>query len=91
MIDEGKDSGPVFKLKSSDATASLTVDFWELLQLKVRSFIEIGLSIDAAVRAARSYYDIPQYHPGLEDAKLDGASTIARAMDAWTGHKKIAD
>jgi len=48
------------------------------------------LSLDEAVESTRGFYGIKRYNPGFEDAKLDGAATIARAMDAWPS-KKIAD
>jgi len=91
--DKSKDAevGPVFKLKSSDATASLLVDTWIEMQLQTRSFMHVGLSLDEAVESTRGFYGIKRYHPGFDDAKLDSAAAIARAMDAWTGTKKVAD
>ena len=87
-----KDAGePMFLLKSSDATASLLVDTWIEMQLQTRSFMHVGLSLDEAVESTRGFYGIKRYHPGFDDAKLDSAAAIARAMDAWTGTKKVAD
>jgi hypothetical protein len=89
---KAKDEGyPVFILIAPDATASLTVDFWEQANIMARSFMETGLSQDQAVKATRAYYRIPEYRPGLEDAKLDGAAKIARNMDVWLGNKKMPD
>jgi len=82
---------PVFILIAQDATASLLVDTWIEMQLQTRSFMHVGLSLDEAVESTRGFYGIKRYNPGFEDAKLDGAATIARAMAAWTGPKKIAD
>ena len=84
------DGYPIFMLIAPDITASLTVDAWIKINLMMQSFNGTGLKIEQAEAAARSYFDVPRYHPGFDEAKLDGAATIARAMDAWPV-KKLAD
>ena len=89
---KAKDAGDTtFTLRAQDATASLLVDTWIEMQLQTRSFMHVGLSLDEAVESTRGFYGIKRYNPGFDDPKLDGAATIARAMAAWTGPKKIAD
>ena len=89
---KAKDAGyPIFMIIAPDITGSLTVDAWIKINLTMQSFNGTGLKIEQAAAAARSYFDIPRYHPGFDEHKLDSAATIARAMDAWPGVRKLAD
>ena len=81
---------PIFTIIAPDITASLTVDAWIKINLMMQSFNGTGLKIEQAEAATRSYFNIPRYHAGFDEYKLDGAATIARAMDAWPV-KKLAD
>ena len=88
---KAKDAGyPVFLVVAPDVMGALTVDAWIKINLMMRSFNATKLTLKQAADATRSYFDIPRYRDGFDDPKLDGAATIARAMDAWPS-KKIAD
>lgn len=88
---EQKNSQPVFILKASDITADLVVDFWIVLNGKVRELVKGGMSPAAAVQYLRGVHHLPPILCGLLPAeKLQGACKIAESMREFP-HRKVAD
>ena len=81
---------PVFPLKASDLTADLCVDFWQMVQRRVKTIVYDGLTPEQAVQMVRESFGIPPYLPIWEDEKLNGAARIAAAMRAHSP-RKLAD
>ncbi len=81
---------PTFTLRAQDLTADLVIDFWILVQLRVRHAVKQGTPVAVAIEDARKKLGIPAYPPILGVEKLDGAARIATAMTEWTG-RKLAD
>lgn len=81
---------PVFVLRAQDITAPVAVKFWAKVQLKLREFIDTGMSTGEAVRQVEKYYFLEE-EGAYTDPKLDGAIVIAEAMENWAGNKKVAD
>jgi len=86
-----KDRGmPTFTLTAGDISSDLMVDFWVLVQLRVRHDLAMGRTLEQALDHVRNRFDIPVYHEALNDAKLDGAARIAEAMRNFP-NRKLAD
>jgi len=79
-----------FTLVSQDISADLVVDFWTMVQLKVRVNMRHGMTVPGAVEAVRVTFGIPKYPEYFDDAKLNGAARIAEAMRLHS-NRKIAD
>lgn len=84
---------PTFTLRAQDITADLVVDFWTIVQIRVRENMNAGLTMVQAVQAVRSYYFLesinsPRYPTG--DIKLDTAVMKAEVMRQFK-NRKLAD
>lgn len=81
---------PTFTLRAQDLTADLVIDFWILVQLRVRHAVKQGTPVAVAIEEARRKFGIPVYPPILGVEKLDGAARIATAMTEYQT-RKLAD
>ena len=84
---------PIFVLRAQDVTADLVVDFWAIVQVRVREHMDHGHTMQRAVQLVREYFFLdsvnsPRYPTGI--AKLDTAVTKAEAMRQWP-NRKLAD
>ena len=83
---------PTFTLRAQDVTAPIAVLFWAKIQMKVRGFMDAGLTMEDAVQRMKTFYFLDDIdHDAYTDPKLDGAVWLADAMAAWPGVKKLAD
>lgn len=87
---------PVFAIRGQDLTAPMLVRAWAAANLFLNQGLAKGYSREATLgmmekRFHRLFLDVTEaaVTPGL-DKRLD-AIHIAQAMEAWTGHKKVAD
>ena len=82
---------PCFVLRAQDISAPLAVLFWAKIQVKIRTYMDAGITMDQAVEAVRKYYFLDDMdRDAYTDLKLDGAVRIAEAMQTYP-HKKLAD
>lgn len=82
-----------FTLRAQDITADIVVDFWTIVQIRVKEYMDAGLSLDRAVQAVREYFFLesvnsPRYPTG--NVKLDTAARLADVMRQWPA-RKMAD
>ena len=69
------------------------VDFWAIVQVRVREHMDHGHTMQGAVQLVREYFFLesvnsPRYPTGI--AKLDGAVLKADEMRRWK-NRKLAD
>lgn len=81
----------MFVLKSQDVTADVLVDFWAILNQKVREMVKSGHPPELAIKLLRIQWNIPPvYEDQFHDVKLRDAVRIARSMRTFP-NRKIAD
>lgn len=86
-----KNGEVTFTLRAADISADLVVEFWVLVNGKVRELVKKGWSPAAAVDFVRQAHHIPPMYEGLlDDEKLRGAAQVAKAMRQHDG-RKVAD
>ena len=87
-----KDRGQAtFTLVAQDATADLVVDFWVMLQLRIRDRVNAGVPLQVAIERERIGFGILAYPPDLlKEPKLAGALEIAARMRGQTD-RRLAD
>jgi hypothetical protein len=88
---KAKDRGEkTFTIRAQDVTGDLVVDFWTMVQLRVRVNVRHGMTVPEAIDAVRTTFGIPKYPDAFNDHKLDGAARIAEAMRDHSP-RKLAD
>lgn len=89
---KAKDRGQLtFTLTEGDVTADLVVDFWVLIQARIRMSVKNGVPLEIAVQRERTTFGVPVYFPQVfDDPKLAGAVQIAEMMRG-ARHRKLAD
>ena len=84
---------PHFVLLGQDVTADMVVEFWVIVNAKLKNLMNKGLSQDVALAHVRSA-NLPVAYPleeeVFQDEKLKGAVRIAQAMRAHAP-RKVAD
>ena len=87
---------PTFTLRAQDITSDLVVDFWTIVQIRVKENMDAGLTMMQAVQAVRSYFFLesvnsPRYPKrNTGTAKLATAVLMADEMRQWPD-RKLAD
>lgn len=69
---------PTFVLRGQDISAPLVIDFWILVQQKIREHMDFGMTMTEAVKAVRAFYFLDRdLNVSATDRKLAGACAIA--------------
>lgn len=86
------DEQPIFTLKGQDITAHLVVEFWVVVQQRMRELLDAGCTLTESVETIRAVYMIPRSVTLIAGAneKETGAIEIARAM-MGVERRKLAD
>lgn len=81
---------PTFTLKAQDISADLVVDFWIVINGRIKELIKAGMALPVAVQYMRNVYHLPPLIAGLlTDEKERSALRIADAMRAYP-YRKVA-